>query len=334
MEIEFTKCHGSGNAFVLVGDPREVFHLEEQYFSDFARKICRDSAVSSDGLLVVQKSSISGCDSHMRMFNPDGTEAEICGNGLRCVARETMDILGKSSATISTCRNTYHVNREEDLLVGVYTVSVEMGKPTFEPKEIPINCGTGRVINQLLPDLIDNLSVSILGMPNPHIVAIVKSEPFPIKSLIRTGEIVNNPDTHMFPKGGNVSFVKKIGENELFVATYERGAGLTLSCGSGMAASSIVACMLGEVEFDKDITVYNQGGYVKTWVNKDPSIYEHETETRLTGNATYVLKGKINYTPNLELPNIYDGLLNLTEAENYLPIVETKNARIGNIMHL
>lgn len=331
MNIEFIKCHGSGNSFVLVGDPRYKFEMEESLLPSFARSICLKKAVASDGLLIVQKDEINNADSHMRMFNPDGSEAEICGNGLRCVARETMEILGTDTAVISTYKKTYKASKENEISSGVYTVSIEMGKPTFDPKKIPINGIMEKVIAEVFPKVFGHLPVSILGMPNPHIVAMIQEEKFPMDLLIKTGELVNNPETRMFPRGGNVNFIKKLSNSEFFVATYERGAGLTPSCGSGMTASSIVVCMLNEAKFFNDITIYNNGGFVKTRVNENPDSDDHEA--KLTGNATYILRGKTSYSKTTDVPNSYDAELNLAEVDAYNAILSAKDARLDSIIH-
>lgn len=331
MNIEFIKCHGSGNSFVLVGDPRYKFEMEESLLPGFAKSICQEKAVATDGLLIVQKDEINNADSHMRMFNPDGSEAEICGNGLRCVARETMEILDIDSAVISTYKNTYKASKEKEISDGVYTVSIEMGKPTFDPKEIPIKAKMEKVVDELFPKIFGGLPVSILGMPNPHIVAMVQEEQFPMDLLIKTGELVNDPQTRMFPRGGNVNFIQKLSDSEFFVATYERGAGLTPSCGSGMTASSIVVCMLNEAKFSKDITIYNNGGFVKTRVNENPNPDDYEA--KLTGNATYILRGETSYSQATGVPTSYDAELNLEEVDAYSAIVTAKDTRLGSIIH-
>ncbi len=318
MNIEFIKCHGSGNSFVLVGDPRKKFAMNEQDIPNFAKSICDE--IDTDGLLIVQKDEINGADSQMRMFNPDGTEAEMCGNGLRCVARETMEVLGLDKAIISTFNNTYKACKEEEISKGVYTVSIEMGEPIFDPKKIPISDVKDKVIEQIFSTIFgEDLPVSILGMPNPHVVVVVKAgNKFPMELLIKTGELVNNDRTTMFPKGGNVNFIQKLTKSEFFVATYERGAGLTESCGSGMSASSIIACILEEAEFNKEITIFNRGGFVKTVVNKD------DYKVKLTGNATYVFTAKTFYNSQTGTINSFDTKLNNEEINAYKVVIEAK----------
>lgn len=322
MDIDFIKCHGSGNSFVLVGDPRYKFAIDEAYLSDFSKNICSKNSVATDGLLIVQKDFINHNHSYMRMFNPDGSEAQMCGNGLRCVARKTMEVLGLNTVVVSTSSNEYKSSKEQDMANGVYTVSVAMGKPIFNPKEIPIKSNMKHIINEKLPEL-GNFAVSVLGMPNPHIVAIITDNDFPWNKLTEIGTLVNNKTTDILPDGGNVNFIKKISKNKFFVATYERGAGLTPSCGSGMSASSIIVCILKEANFSTDITIYNKGGFVKTKINKNPETNDYEA--KLTGNATYILTGKISYSTKNSTPKLFAIKPSLSEVKAYETVIKSSS---------
>lgn len=320
LQIDITLCHGSGNTFVMVGHPTELFTIPEPFLADFARKICAHALTVCDGLLIVEKDVTQRADSKMRMFNPDGSEAELCGNGMRCVAREVMQALGKEQVKIIASDKLYEAGKETELAPKVYTVSIDMGRPLFAPNKIPIN-HPNEVINQTVDVFGSQRLVSILAMPNPHVVAMIEGVKIPMTLLVQMGEIANDPATQFFPRGANVNFIQKLGDNDFFVATFERGAGLTKACGSGMTAASIVACLLGKASFDQELTIYNQGGYVRMRVTKDAA----HLKASMTGNATYVMKTRVVYQPDAPLPQTFVAHHVLAEQENYQAVIAKKD---------
>lgn len=287
MDIKFTKCHGSGNTFVMVGSHNSAFPIPQPQLSNFAQKICAKNAGACDGLLIVQQDQTHGTCAQMRMFNPDGTEALTCGNGLRCVGRYTMQALGVTSTIISTNSRTHKVQFADDLDAGICTVAVAMGSPNFAPEAVPIQSATP-IINQRMPELFGRLQVSFLAMPNPHLVAIV--DEISLDLLSKIGKLVNSTNCSKLSEGCNVNFVQKLDIGDFFVATFERGVGLTNSCGSGMTAASAVLCMQQLAPFDLPLSIRNRGGMVQTTVRKKGD----NITVQLSGDATYMAAGVVS----------------------------------------
>lgn len=283
--FEIIKCHGSGNDFIMV-DTTLLESPESIDWSAFARMACdRANGIGSDGILLVVRNAegIYGMD----MLNPDGTHAEMCGNGIRCVARlaEERGYLG--SGLLTSGSRTFPARRAEAVAQGIETFSVDIPIATwsesfgfFNPEE--------RFIGKTIESLDNRLQFTALNLGNPHIVAAV--EEIDMTLLEQLGERVKSLKRE-FPHGVNVSLYKVLSPTSIFVATYERGAGITLSCGTAMTASSTAAVLLGYVNRGERIEVFNRGGKVacRTAIN-DGSII-----TTLEGNATFEWRGKARF---------------------------------------
>ena len=279
MQVEIIKCHGSGNKFVMVD---MVSGEAVGDMAAFSRAICSHPDVeSADGLLYVVK---QGDYYAMRMFNPDGSEAEMCGNGIRCVARLVRErYISDDFFTLTSGGGLYPTRRAELINGEIEAYGVDI-KVRLTSPDFGFAAGAESHIDKTIPSLGEDMRFTALNLGNPHIVAAV--EEIDMERLVELGEAVTQLKGD-FPKGINVSLYRKCGDNAIFVATYERGAGITYSCGTAMTASSTAATLLGICREGEEIEVYNRGGMVRCLCTiKDESIV-----TRLTGNATYQWRG-------------------------------------------
>jgi diaminopimelate epimerase len=279
MRFDFIKCHGSGNDFPLI-DARAI-DLDDAAWSAVARSLAdRAGPVGGDGLLLLTE---GGGDYAFgfRMFNSDGSEAETCLNGLRCVARAGFEALGIEKAAVRLKASSADVARDEALAPDVYTVRETVGPAETDTADWPLRIERATTIEQTITPLASDLAFTAVAMPNPHLVAFV--ETIDEARLTALGERCEAaPD--WLPNRANVSFAKLLNENALFVRTFERGVGLTDSCGSAMAASVVAAGLTGRIGFGTEVTVFNAGGLVRGRAEPDLTV-------RLSGNATFEWAG-------------------------------------------
>lgn len=281
MEIRFIKCHGSGNDFPLV-DGRTLT-LAEPDWARLARALAdRSGPVGGDGLLV-----LTAGDAHapfgMRMFNSDGSEAETCLNGLRCVARAGFEALGIGRATARLKTSHATVAHAAPLAESVYTVEETAGPATLDLARWPLTGAGERLIDAPLATLPGHRRFTAVAMPNPHLVTFV--ETIDEAELVAIGDICEAAPKWL-PHRANVSFVAVRDPDTLFVRTFERGVGLTDSCGSAMAASTYAACLTGRIAYDHDVTVLNRGGLVRARATAAAMVTLH-------GNATWEWEGVV-----------------------------------------
>ena len=281
MDMEFIKCHGSGNDFILIDATRYTDFSREEW-SEFARKACsRESGIGSDGVLLVVRHAdgVYGMD----MLNPDGTYAEMCGNGIRCVARLAYErgYIAAQDVLRSGGRD-YKVQRIEPI-DGEETFGVDIPINTWS-KDFTFYKAGEHFVAKKIAALDEKLEFTALNLGNPHIVAEVDS--ISLEHLTVLGERVLELK-ELFPYGVNVSFYERRSSREIFVSTYERGAGLTLSCGTAMTASATAVAMRGRVDAGERIAVCNRGGRVFCTTQLGDSI-----TTRLEGNATFEWSGE------------------------------------------
>lgn len=280
MKIDYIKCHGSGNEFVMVDCLKH--NLEGIDLAEFARFVCdRNHAVGGDGvLLLVQKGDMYG----MRMFNPDGSEAEMCGNGIRCVARLAEEKMGKREFDMFSGGNIYGIVRAEDIYPAMPTYGVDL-QVRLSSDDFGFAEGADSFISKPIARLDGELLWTAINVGNPHIVAEV--EEIDYDHLTRLGERVIELKEE-FPKGINVSLVKVLDRNRIFVATYERGAGITASCGTAMTSSATAMALNNRIDYGATIEVENRGGAVRCICHKEGALH-----TQLIGNASYISHGVI-----------------------------------------
>jgi len=209
------------------------------------------------------------------MRNSDGSEAETCLNGLRCVARAGFEALGIDAAQVKLKTSTADVARDADVGPGVYTVRETVGPAGLATAAFPIGGAPPELIEGVIPQLGSVRRFTAVTIPNPHLISFV--DVVDDAELSALGVICEAaPD--WLPNRANVSFVAQRGP-DLFVRTFERGVGLTNSCGSAMAASTYAACLTGRTPFGQPLTVFNKGGRVRAEARADGMV-------TLSGNAT------------------------------------------------
>ncbi|MDB5677087.1 MAG: diaminopimelate epimerase [Sphingomonas bacterium] len=279
MRIDFIKCHGSGNDFALV-DARGVERGDADWAAIARALADRRGAVGSDGLLLLT----DGDGQHafgMRMFNSDGSEAETCLNGLRCVARAGFDALGIDQALVHLKTSGADVRRDPDLAPGVVTIGELAGPASLDVDSWPMHIGRHQNVQMPVSGLPSTRAFTAVAIPNPHLIAFV--DRVDDAELVAVG-LACEAAPDWLPNRANVSFVEVRGEGELFVRTHERGVGLTDSCGSAMAASLFAACLTERTRFDAAVTLRNAGGLVHGCAQADGMV-------RLSGNATWEWAG-------------------------------------------
>lgn len=282
--LEFVKMHGLGNDFVVLDwvDNRAMpsgGHLEDEELSRLAIEVCdRHFGVGADGMVLILPSEVA--DLKMRIFNSDGSEARMCGNATRCIARyayetglvhEPQFLLETLSGIVSPS-----VNIRDGEVVGV---TVNMGEPVFKAGRIPVISSSDTVINQ--PKVFGNQKVNItcVSMGNPHCVIFV--DDLEAIDLHTMGPLIENDP--MFPDKINVEFVQVRCRDDVKAVVWERGAGPTLACGTG--ACAIVASGVMRDILDREVSVELPGGVLQIrWDQQDNHIY-------MTGPAQKVFRG-------------------------------------------
>ncbi len=292
MRFDFVKCHGSGNDFPLI-DARGLA-LPDAAWAGVARALAdRRGPVGGDGLLLLREGDARHAFA-MTMYNSDGSEAETCLNGLRCVARMGFEALGIDAARVRLKTSSAEVVRDAAIAPGVYTVRETAGPAGLDVTAWPLDAGVAQIVEAVVPPLGSDRRFTAVAMPNPHLVTFVEA--------IDEAELVAIGDTceaapGWLPNRANVSFVEVRGDGAdgqaLFVRTFERGVGLTDSCGSAMAASAFAACLTGRLAYDAPITVFNKGGLVRASVAQDAMV-------SLSGNATWEWRGSVEVDPATE----------------------------------
>lgn len=278
--MKFTKMQGLGNDFVII-DAREQKLAED--IGGWSKFLCdRHFGIGADGVMLVLPSAVA--DIRMRIINSDGSEAEMCGNGIRCFAKYVYEegIVSKKRMTVETLAGTMvpevTVN-EHDV---VQMVKVDMGEPILQRELIPMTGSGEQVVDETIMIGQVPFQVTAVSMGNPHCVTFVDD--------IKAAEIETfGPQIEIsadFPKKTNVEFVQVISEEEVIMRVWERGASITMACGTGACATA-VACVLNKLT-DRTVTVHLDGG--------DLQIYWDQATNHvfMTGPAVTVFAGEIS----------------------------------------
>ncbi len=280
MHFDVVKCHGSGNDFPMI-DARAIA-LDDAAWAAVARALAdRTGPIGGDGLLLLGEGR-DGTAFAMRMFNSDGSEAETCLNGLRCVARLGFAVLGVERGQVALKTSVAAVEHAVDIAPGVYTVRETAGPASLDASAWPLRGAPARIVDAPIAALPGQRRYTAIAMPNPHLVSFV--EAIDDDELSAIGAVCEAaPD--WLPNRANVSFVEPRGD-DLFVRTFERGVGLTDSCGSAMGASIYAAGITGRVPFGRETMVFNRGGLVRAIASADGMV-------TLMGNATVEWRGAV-----------------------------------------
>jgi len=262
--LDFGKYHGLGNDYVIINNLK--YGIPDDKKSDLAKILCKHHySVGADGVLFVchpKKTEV-----RMKMFNPDGSQSEMCGNGVRCFAKFLYenDIYKKEEIEIETLKGIV-IAKLTIMNDKVLTVTIDMGTPTLECESIPVNLESlvNQCVNESIVVLDKIFKFTAVSMGNPHAVVFTKN-------------IINDNDLRkygaafesniLFPKKTNVEFVKVVSKEEAILRVFERGVGVTNSCGTGTCAAVVAGTILGLFNEKTPVTVHNDGGDLKITYN-------------------------------------------------------------------
>jgi len=290
MKIHFTKMHGLGNDFILIDCRGQACPSGTKNLQDISRQLCdRRFGIGADQILLLGNSSKA--DFQMRILNADGSEVEMCGNGIRCLAQYIWDrrLSEKDVLEIETLAGIMKPERSGDM------IKVDMGEPISEPEKIPVSLtresnpplppfskgGMGGIIDYPLQVADREFKITCISMGNPHAVIVVDDvSGFPVTYY---GPMI---ETHsIFPRKTNVEFIQVLNRAEIKMRVWERGSGETMACGTGAAAAAVASSLKGLTE--KTVTVHLLGGdlLIEQAVNKH--VY-------MTGPAAEVFEGSVD----------------------------------------
>ena len=280
MKRRFTKMHGIGNDYVYIDCTKEDLTGEEE----LAKRLSdRHFGIGSDGLILIRKSDKA--DFKMSMYNADGSEGRMCGNGIRCVGKYVYDhgLTNKNEVRIETLSGIkklkLHIKNGN-----VESVRVNMGKPELAPEKIPVIGpeGATRVVGEVLQLTEDQAGeVTCISMGNPHCVVFTDDvEEMDLESI---GPVFENHEA--FPERVNTEFVEVLSENEIRMRVWERGSGETLACGTGACAAAVASVLNGYTV--RNVTVHLLGGDLNIEYDQANDL------VFMTGPATTVFEGEI-----------------------------------------
>jgi len=258
--LEFGKYHGLGNDYIIINDIK--WKIPETKKSDLAVKLCEfHFSIGADGLIFV--CNPDEADIKMRIFNNDGTEAEMCGNGIRCFSKYVYEknIIKKEEIKIETLKGIM-VSKNRISEDKVTKVEIDMGPPILNCEEIPVFSDnlSNKCINEPIVILDKIFNFTALSMGNPHAVIFIDTQ-LNDDELNMYGATIESHKR--FPNKINVEFVKVISDEEGIVRVFERGVGITKSCGTGACASVVAGSILGIFKKNTPITIHNDGGDLK-----------------------------------------------------------------------
>ncbi|MBI5195407.1 MAG: diaminopimelate epimerase [Nitrospirae bacterium] len=286
--MQFTKMHALGNDFIVIDNRK----LKLKNLSLLSKKLChRKFGIGADQLLALCNSKKA--DFKMRIFNPDGGEAEMCGNGIRCLAKYVWDRKISnlksqiSNLSIETLAGLIHLEKKGGL------IKVDVGEPVFEPEKIPVRLGKAEaafiiqpsnslshIINYPLRVDDRKFKITCVSMGNPHAVIVVNDiASFPVSLY---GPVIEKHG--IFPKKTNVEIIQILNRKNIKMRVWERGAGETMACGTGASASAVASALLGLS--NRKVTVHLLGGKLIIEWAKNNHVY-------MTGPAVTVFDGEI-----------------------------------------
>jgi diaminopimelate epimerase len=275
MKLEFSKMHGLGNDFVVIDAVNQNVTLSAEQVRSLAD---RHRGIGFDQLLLVERPGGAQADFRYRIFNADGGEVAQCGNGARCFMRFVHDrgLSDKRELLVETASGPLRLVLEDD-----DQVTVNMGEPRLEPREIPFDAPV-RAASYTLEVAGERLEIAAVSMGNPHAVTLVRDvDTAPVERL--GPAIERHPH---FPQGVNAGFMQVIDFEHIRLRVFERGAGETLACGSGACAAVVAGRLWDRLAARVKVTLRG-GDLVVSWAGRGYPVY-------LTGPATHVFRGRID----------------------------------------
>lgn len=277
--MKFTKMHGCGNDYIYVDGSREMIKQEEK--PEIVRRLSdRHFGIGGDGVIFINPSDEA--DFEMEMYNADGSRAEMCGNGIRCVAKYVYDkgLTDKKKLSIISAGKIKHLCltiQDKKVIL----VKVNMGAPELRAGYIPVTADTEQVIDEPITVQGKEYRMTCVSMGNPH--AVVFMDDVADLKIEEIGPYFENHER--FPKRTNTEFVKVLDRHTVEMRVWERGTGETLACGTG-ACATVAACILNGLT-DEQVTVKLLGGELEVfWDRKENAVY-------MTGPATFVFDGEV-----------------------------------------
>lgn len=277
--MKFTKMHGLGNDYVYVNCFRE--NVENP--SEVSKMVSdRHFGIGSDGLILIKPSDVA--DFRMDMYNADGSQAEMCGNGIRCVGKYVYDygLTDKTSVSVETLAGIKYLDFQVEH-GKVDQITVDMGKPELKAELVPVVSEQEQVINETIHAAGKDWKMTAVSMGNPHCVIFIEEpvKDFPLE------EVGPQFESHeRFPKRVNTEFIQVLDRKTVNMRVWERGSGETMACGTGACASAVAAILCGYTE--DEITLHLLGGDLKVrWDREEDRVY-------MTGPATVVFDGEID----------------------------------------
>ncbi|MCJ8329297.1 MAG: diaminopimelate epimerase [Lentisphaeria bacterium] len=279
MNLEFIKMHGLGNDYIYfdcinenkIEDPAAVARqLSDRHFS-----------IGGDGIVLILPHD--DADFHMRMFNADGSEAEMCGNAIRCVGKYVYDT-GYTQAEVIRVMTGNGILTLELTIEGneCSKVRVDMGEPILNGPDIPVAIEANPVLNQVITANSNSYEFTAVSMGNPH--AIIFVDEISDEQVLTDGPVLELDV--VFPKKINVEFVKVNSRSDISMRVWERGSGETMACGTGACAVAVASILNGKA--DRNVTIHLRGGDLEIeWSEADNHVY-------MTGPATFAFKGTVN----------------------------------------
>lgn len=275
-QIKFTKMHGIGNDYVYIN----CFEQAIDNPGELAKKMSpRRFSIGADGVILICPSEVA--DAKMRMFNLDGSEGKMCGNGIRCVGKFIYDngIAHKNTITVETLSGikTLEITDKEGK---ADTITVDMGKAEFAPDKIPATADCDTIIDTTITVDEKDYNITALSMGNPH--AVVFCDEIDSLNLEKIGPHFEHHD--IFPEQVNTEFIRVIDDKTLQMRVWERGSGETFACGTGACAAAVAAVVNGYCKRDQEITVHLVGGDLFITYKSDGTVF-------MRGSATKVFDG-------------------------------------------
>ena len=277
MKLQFTKMHGCGNDYI--------------YFDCFKQKIADPEALSrrlsryhfgigGDGIILIEPSACA--DARMRIFNQDGSEGKMCGNGIRCVGKYLYDsgLARKEEIAVET-RSGIRVLQMQVKDGQVTGVTVNMGQAELAPERIPVSLPESEIIGRPVPIDGKEWEITCVSMGNPHCVVFCEDP----DSLELTQVGPKFEKAEIFPEGVNTEFIRVIDRKTLQMRVWERGSGETLACGTGACASAVAAILRGYCDREEEITVRLKGGELKIRWDQEAVWMTGPAETVFTGEV-------------------------------------------------
>ena len=276
--LKFTKMHGLGNDYVYM----DAINQNIENRAELAKFVSdRHLGIGSDGLILICPSEVA--DFKMQMFNSDGSEAEMCGNGIRCVGKFVYDkgLTNKTTISIETLAGIKVLEMQEEQ-GKIKLVKVDMGEPILEPERIPVKSNEYPVKNLGLKAADKEFNFTCVSMGNPHAITFIKEDVNNF-DICKYGKILECDEA--FPNRANIEFVNILDEKTLKMRVWERGAGETLACGTGACGVAVAAILNNYTQ--RKVTVKLLGGDLEIdWNKEDNHVY-------MTGPATTVFEGQL-----------------------------------------